>query len=91
VTRRYACAAIKDKMMKAKVSKSIEEIMTGMKCPKNFRCADSGFERLCRAEDIELDNHLLCLEINPFQCNFSVVVEKKHFCTCPFCVYLSKK
>ena len=77
--------------MKAEVSKKIEKIMAGMKCPKDFRCAESGFERLCKAEDIELDNHLLCLEDNPFQCNFSVVVETKHFCTCPLRVYLSKK
>jgi hypothetical protein len=52
--------------MKAEVSKKIEEIMAGMKCPKDFRCAESGFERLCKAEDIGLENHLLCLEDNPF-------------------------
>ena len=54
-------------MMKAEVSKKIEEIMAGMKCPKDFRCADSGFERLCRAEDIGLENHLLCFEDTHFQ------------------------
>jgi hypothetical protein len=50
VIRQYTCAAIEDKMMKAKVSKKIEEIMDGMKCPKDFRCAESGFERLCKVE-----------------------------------------
>jgi hypothetical protein len=67
VIRQYTCAAIEDKMMKAKVSKKIEEIMDGMKCPKDFRCAESGFEGLCKAEDIGLENHLLCLEDNHFQ------------------------
>ena len=78
-------------MMKAEVSKKIEEIMDGMKCPKDFRCAESGFERLCRAEDIGFETHLLCLEDAPFQCKFSVVLETKYFCTCPLRVYLSKK
>jgi len=77
-------------MMKAEVSKKIEEIMDGMKCPKDFTCEESGFERLCRAEDIGFENHLLCLEVNPFQCNFSVIVETKYFCTCPLRVYLRK-
>ncbi len=77
--------------MKAEVSKKIEEIMDGMKCPKDFRCAESGFERLCRAEDIGFETHLLCLEDTPFQCKFSVVLETKYFCTCPLRVYLSKK
>jgi hypothetical protein len=74
---------MKDKMMKAEVSKKIEEIMAGMKCPKDFRCAESGFERLCKAEDIRFENHLLCLEDNPLKCNFPVVLETKYFCTCP--------
>jgi hypothetical protein len=32
--------------------KKIEEILDGMICPKNFKCAGSGFENLCKARDI---------------------------------------
>jgi len=37
--------------MKEEDKKNIEEIISGLKCEKNFKCADSGFEILCKAKD----------------------------------------
>jgi len=34
--------------------KKIEEIIGRLKCPKDFVCAQSEFERLCKARDIGL-------------------------------------
>ena len=79
------------KMMEEEVSKKIEVIMGDMQCPKNFKCAESGFEDLCKAKDIGLDSYLKCLESNPSNCNFALSYGYKHFCQCPLRVFLAKK
>jgi hypothetical protein len=78
-------------MMKEEVRKKIEVIMGDMQCPKNFKCAESGFEDLCKAKDVGLDSYLKCLESNPSNCNFALSYGYKHFCQCPLRVYLAKK
>jgi len=77
--------------MKAEDRKKIDEIMAGMECPKDFKCADGGFERLCRARDFGLDNYLECLEQAPSQCAFALPFGDTHYCLCPLRVYLGKK
>ena len=52
--------------------KEIEEIIGQMKCPKDFRCYQSGLEVLCKAKDIGLDTYLECMEVYPQECRFSV-------------------
>ena len=78
-------------MMREEDRKKIEEIMSGMQCPKDFQCAKSGFERLCKARDFGLKNYLECLEENPPTCPFALPFGYGHFCQCPLRVYLSKK
>ena len=77
--------------MKEEDRKQIEEIMAGMQCPKDFQCAKSGFEHLCKARDFGLDHYLECLEENPRICPFALPFGYGHFCQCPLRVYLSKK
>ncbi|MDT8303985.1 MAG: hypothetical protein RQ760_21060 [Sedimentisphaerales bacterium] len=38
----------------------IEEIISGMECPKDFQCCKSGFENLCRAK-IFREAKLVCI------------------------------
>ena len=71
--------------------KIIEEIMAGMNCPKNFSCAESGFEILCKARDFGLDSYLECLETDPQSCSFVIPFGNAYFCQCPLRVYLGKK
>ena len=71
--------------------KIIEEIMAGMRCPKNFTCAESGFEILCKARDFGLDSYLECLEPDPQNCSFVIPFGNAFFCQCPLRVYLGKK
>ena len=71
--------------------KIIEEIMAGMSCPKNFSCAESGFEILCKARDFGLDSYLECLESNSQNCSFALSFGAIYFCQCPLRVYLGKK
>ena len=76
--------------MKEEDRKKIEEIMSGMQCPKNFQCSENDFERLCKAKDFVLEDYLECLEGNPSLCSFSVHLGYRHFCKCPLRVYLTK-
>ncbi len=71
--------------------KKIKEIMDGMECRKDFKCAESGFEKLCRAEDIGIEGFLICLEEKNNTCNFAFSFGNKIFCNCPLRVYLGKK
>ncbi len=76
--------------MKEKTKKKIEEIIGQMSCPKDFKCAKSGFKYLCMAKDIGLKSHLLCIEKAPFECGFSLSVDKDYYCACPLRVYLAQ-
>jgi hypothetical protein len=77
--------------MDEEVRKRIEQIAAGMKCPKGFRCARSGFEELCKAKDVGLDGYLECLEKNARECPFALPFGYGHFCECPLRVYIAKK
>jgi hypothetical protein len=71
--------------------KQITQIMGDMHCPKKFRCAESGFEDLCKAKDGGLENYLDCLEKNSSSCLFALSFGYGHFCQCPLRIYLCKK
>ncbi len=77
--------------MKAEYGRRIEELIGQMQCPKGFKCAESGFEDLCKAKDFGLDNYLECLEDNPSVCSFALPFGNTHFCQCPLRVFLAKK
>lgn len=77
--------------MQDEITAHVNEIMKRMTCQKGFQCAESGFSKLCRAQDIGLKRHLLCLDLSPSLCEYSIALEKKYFCACPLRVYLTKK
>ncbi|MFC1829536.1 hypothetical protein ACFL0O_07995 [Thermodesulfobacteriota bacterium] len=77
--------------MKENDRKQIEGIVGQMQCPKDFKCAHSGFENLCRAKDLGLESFLECLDDNPSLCKFSIFFGDAHFCQCPLRVYLAKR
>jgi hypothetical protein len=71
--------------------KEIEEIIGQLKCPKDFSCYKSGFEVLCKVEDIGMELFLECLEKNPSECKFSLFLGRSCFCRCPLRIYINKK
>lgn len=82
--------------MKEEDKKKIDEIIAGMTCPNNFRCAETGFEKLCKAQEVGLPEHrfLICEETNPETCTFSEsygAMKYGYFCHCPLREYLAKK
>jgi len=78
--------------VKEDYKKEIEEIIDGMKCPKDFKCYKSGLESLCKAKDFGVYESLMCLDEEEAQkCVFSVRYAYKHFCQCPLRTYIAKK
>ena len=74
------------------MEKEIEEIISQIQCSKGFECHKSGFEKLCKAEDIGLTQYLLCLEeLGLITCAFSVSFAGRTYCECPLRVYIFKK
>jgi hypothetical protein len=69
----------------------LKDIMAGLMCHKGFKCYKSGFELLCKAQDVELESHLVCGEERPHECHFSWNCDPAYYCTCPVRVYIAKK
>ena len=66
----------------------IEELMPGLSCAKDFQCAASGRERLCKVKDIGRKDILECLCDKPHDCSFSLPLEDGYICQCPLRVYM---
>ena len=73
------------------IRENIVEIIGHMQCPKDFKCANSGFKRLCKARDCGMDHYLECLEDKPLPCKFVIIFGDQYFCQCPLRVYISKQ
>ena len=70
--------------------KKIEEIVGGITCPKDFVCYKSGFENLCKAENIWMEFLFKCLEDDPRECVFSEGYDHVYYCKCPLRVYIAQ-
>ena len=69
----------------------IEEMMSGLKCPKNYVCYRSGLKNLCKAKDVGLDSFVACMMDDPLACKFSIHFGGIFFCQCKVRVYIAKK
>jgi len=67
----------------------IEEIIDGVKCPKDFFCYQSGFNSLNKTENVGLESFLVCLEEKPQMCTFSHSIDDHFFCKCPLRTYIA--
>ena len=77
--------------MDEETRKQIDDIIGQMQCPKGFRCADSGFEQLCKAKNIGLEHYLECGEDDAPSCKFSLTFGNlAYYCQCPLRVYISR-
>ena len=71
--------------------KQVEEIIGGLKCPKDFKCYESGFKALCKAKGTAgTVTYLECLEDNS-QCLFAVSMPEgdSNICSCPLRRYIA--
>ena len=77
--------------MDERTKKELEKFIGEMKCPKDFRCYQSGLEVLCKAKDIGMELFLECLEETPQNCKFSVMIGRSYLCQCPLRYYIFKR
>jgi hypothetical protein len=77
--------------MDQEYKKELEEIIDDLQCPKDFKCYKSGFETLCKAEDIGLESYLVCWEEDIRDCKFSFPFGDDCFCKCPLRIYIAKE
>jgi len=84
------CLSVPTEIMEEAILLEIEEIRKRMQCSKGFICAESGYKKLCRAKDVGMDHHLLCLEYAPSLCDFALLFDNKYYCACPLRVFLTK-
>jgi hypothetical protein len=68
----------------------IEEIISGMECPKDFKCYKSGFEDLAKIRIFRDDDLVECLEERSQLCKFSFDFGLGYFCRCPLRIYIAK-
>jgi hypothetical protein len=71
--------------------KKIEEITCSIQCTKDKKCYESDLENICKADDIGLPSHLICLEDNSQNCNFSLSIGEKYYCGCPLRFYIARE
>jgi hypothetical protein len=77
--------------MEERNRETIEKIIAGTSCAKDFKCYRSNLSQLCKAKDVGLESFLECLEHNPRNCEFSISYGDSYFCRCPVRVYIAKK
>jgi hypothetical protein len=73
------------------IQQEVEDIIDGLKCPKDFSCYTSNFNKLCRGKDVGLKSFIVCLASESAACKFSIYFGDLTFCQCPLRIYIAKK
>jgi hypothetical protein len=73
--------------MEQDYKKQIEEIMSEMKCSRDFMCCKSGRKPLCKAKGLPIKD-FVGIEGEPPSCEFSVSFGGGYYCKCPLHVFI---
>ena len=65
--------------------------MGDLKCPKDFQCYKTKYEKLCKTDYFGETNVLLCLEEEPQSCTFSLSYKERYYCQCPLRNYIAEE
>ncbi len=77
--------------MENSYKKKIDKIISKIHCTKGIKCYESNLENLCKAVDIGLPLHLVCLDEKPHNCSFSISLGEKIYCGCPLRFHIAKE
>ena len=69
----------------------VEEIIGGLKCPKDFICYNTKYQKICNAGTVGGEKILCCLEEDPEGCVFSLLYKETYYCQCPLRNYIAEK
>jgi hypothetical protein len=70
--------------------KKIDEIITGMHCPHDFRCYKSKFKKLSRIRMLVDGEVIECLEDKLCLCEHAMSFGDSYLCICPLRKYVAK-
>jgi len=70
--------------------RQIEAVKSRMKCPRDFECEKSGFQKLGRRRIIGRGDLVECLEKRAAPCAFAMPFGDSYFCRCPLRLYVAK-
>ena len=71
-------------------NRQIEEIISQMKCKKDFQCSKSGFKKLSEIKDVGIPDSIICLSKLSESCEYSFAFGDIYFCKCPLRLYIAK-
>ncbi len=67
------------------------EFMGELKCPKDFQCYKSKYEKLCKTEFFAETKVLHCLEEAPQSCTFALSYKDAYYCQCPLRYFIAEE
>ena len=65
---------------KKDIKTRIEEIKVKINCPQNYMCIESGYENLCKGQDMRVEPYIECLDEHPSRCSFSIRFGSSYWC-----------
>jgi hypothetical protein len=68
----------------------VDRIRGSMRCPKNFRCCESGFTEVGKVEVIAGGRLLECQETDAASCPLALSYGDAFFCKCPLRMYIAR-
>ena len=66
-------------------------IIGELRCPKNYHCYRTKYQKLCKAEFVEKLKVVNCLEEDSQGCIFSLLYKDAYYCQCPLRNYIAEK
>lgn len=68
----------------------VDRIRSHTRCPRHFRCCESGFTEMGRVEAIAGGKLLECREPDAAACRQALSYGGAYFCKCPLRMYVSR-
>ena len=75
--------------MKQDFEVRVEEIMSTIKCVRDFACYRKKLRPLCEVKDIDMEGYVEIQKNGHHWCNFLSTFGRRYFCKCPICVHLT--
>ena len=70
--------------------RQVEEVISTMKCTRNFQCYKSGFQNVSKAKLAAETGLVECLSENQQDCEFRTSFMDRTFCKCQLRCYIAK-
>ncbi len=59
--------------------------------PEGCRCHKQRIDNLCQARDVGIERFVECLEEDPHECPYSMLIGHVHYCKYPLRILIAKK